>query len=178
MGTSNGKILLYSLATANVEAQLEGGHKSSSVTGLSWFPGTSLYSCGGNTIAEWNISSKKLSRWGHFGVCIEALIWAHETGLLIITFCCSSWKTGEEKLSCVLVSPDGKWVLSASQSIKLWDSKSREMKRVFTGHASPVLTLSFVPKSTASGDYYFLSTAKGDRYINVWYSFCFIKIFE
>lgn len=62
MGTSNGKILLYSLASANVEAQLEGGHKSSAVTCLSWFPGTSLFSCGGNTIAEWNVSAKKVNR--------------------------------------------------------------------------------------------------------------------
>lgn len=73
------------------------------------------------------------------------------------------------------MSPDAKWVLSASQSIKLWDAKSHELKSVFTGHASPVLSLSFVPKPTSSGDYYFLSTAKGDRYINVWYSFYFTK---
>lgn len=62
MGTSNGRILLYSLASANVEGQLEGGHRSVAITGLSWFPGTSLYSCGGDNIAEWDILGKRVKR--------------------------------------------------------------------------------------------------------------------
>ena len=141
IGTTNGKILMYSLASANIEAQLEGGHKSYAVTGLSWLPGTSLYSCGDTTIAEWNIEGKGMK---------------------------SQWKAGTEKLVCVQVSPDSLWVLSASNSIKLWDAKSHELKRVFSGHAQSVTSLTFVPKSTPKGDFYFLSTAKGDRYINVW----------
>ncbi|KAJ1521362.1 hypothetical protein ONE63_003038 [Megalurothrips usitatus] len=141
MGTSNGRILLYSLATAKVEGQLEGGHKSSAVTGLSWFPGTSLYSCGDCVIAEWNISEKKAK---------------------------NKWKAGTEKIGCVLVSPDGKHVLSSSRSIKLWNPATGELVMTFIGHASPVISLTFVPKPAPNGAYYFVSSAKGDRYMNVW----------
>lgn len=140
MGTSNGRILLYSLASAGVEAQLEGGHRNSPVTGLSRYPGTSLYSCGDSTIAEWDIVGKKVK---------------------------SKWKTGD-KVGCVLVSPDGKYVLSAARSIKLWDSANHELLKTYTGHVSPVLSLTFISKAAPNGDFYFFSTAKGDRYINVW----------
>ncbi|KAE8749538.1 hypothetical protein FOCC_FOCC003803 [Frankliniella occidentalis] len=140
MGTSNGRILLYSLASAGVEAQLEGGHRNSPVTGLSRYPGTSLYSCGDSTIAEWDIVGKKVK---------------------------SKWKTGD-KVGCVLVSPDGKYVLSAARSIKLWDSANHELLKTYTGHVSPVLSLTFISKAALNGDFYFFSTAKGDRYINVW----------
>lgn len=140
LGTSNGRILLYSLASAGVEAQLEGGHRNSPVTGLSRYPGTSLYSCGDSTIAEWDIVGKKVK---------------------------SKWKTGD-KVGCVLVSPDGKYVLSAARSIKLWDSANHELLKTYTGHVSPVLSLTFISKAAPNGDFYFFSTAKGDRYINVW----------
>ncbi|XP_034244251.1 WD repeat-containing protein 43 [Thrips palmi] len=141
IGTSNGRILLYSVASAAVEGELVGGHKSASITGLSWFPGTSLYSCGGDSIAEWDIVKGKVK---------------------------SKWKAGTDQIACVLVCPDGSRVLSASRSIKLWDATKHVLLRTFTGHATLVLSLTFVPKPASNGDYYFLSTAKGDRYINVW----------
>lgn len=93
-----------------------------------------------------------------------------------MTLTCSSWKTGSEKIACVLASPDGAHVLSASQSIKLWDAATRKLLKTFTGHASPVLSLTFVPKPASNGEYYFLSTAKGDRYINVWWVFFLVII--
>lgn len=62
MGTASGSILLYSVASASVETQLDGGHRSCAVTGLSWFPGTSLFSCGDCTITEWNLTVGRISR--------------------------------------------------------------------------------------------------------------------
>ncbi|KAK3922503.1 WD repeat-containing protein 43 [Frankliniella fusca] len=140
LGTSSGRILLYSVASAGVEAVLDGGHRNAPVTGLSWFPGTSLYSCGDSTITEWDISGKKVK---------------------------SKWKTGD-KVGCVLVSPDSKYILSAARSIKLWDCASHELLKTYTGHVSPVASLTFLSKTAPNGDLYFFSTAKGDRYVNVW----------
>jgi len=84
--------------------------------------------------------------------------------------CFSKWKAGTEKVLCVLVSPDGKWLFSGARAIHWWDAVSHELLHSFTGHTSPLLSLTFVPQVSSNGNNYLLSTATGDRYMNIWYA--------
>ena len=78
--------------------------------------------------------------------------------------CFSKWKSGKEKISCILALSNGKTFLTASCSIKLWDLEKKQVIRTFTGHATEVTALIEVPEK----DDYFISAAKGDRVISAW----------
>lgn len=64
------------------------------------------------------------------------------------------------------VSANGKSLLTASRDIKWWNVETRSLIRTFTGHASPVFSLTVV--SLPSGDLYCVSAAQNDRLLNTW----------
>ena len=59
---------------------------------------------------------------------------------------------------------NGKNLLTASFTIKLWDLEKKEVTKVFVGHGTEVISLVEVPNK----DGYFVSAAKGDRVLSVW----------
>ncbi|MGH0156418.1 UNVERIFIED_CONTAM: hypothetical protein FKN15_052245 [Acipenser sinensis] len=74
-------------------------------------------------------------------------------------------------VSCLCLSPDGKMLLSAGQTIKMWDLETKEVYRRFTGHATAVSTLCFISTRPPTHDMeglYFLSGAAHDRLLSVW----------
>lgn len=71
----------------------------------------------------------------------------------------------------MLVSSNGRTLLTASRSIKWWDVEKQTVIKIFTGHVSPVFTMAYI--SVPSGDEYVISAAQNDRLLNAWYIFCF-----
>lgn len=49
---------------------------------------------------------------------------------LIVAFLNSKWKADRASVTSLCVSPDGKLLLSAGQTIKMWDLKTKEVYRV------------------------------------------------
>uniref|UniRef100_A0A8C7MF77 WD repeat domain 43 n=1 Tax=Oncorhynchus kisutch TaxID=8019 RepID=A0A8C7MF77_ONCKI len=83
--------------------------------------------------------------------------------------CCFKWKADRASVTSLCVSPDGKLLLSAGQTIKMWDLKTKEVYRKFTGHSTAVTNLRFATtRPPDSNGLYFLSGAAHDRLISVW----------
>ncbi|KAL7987423.1 hypothetical protein Chor_006342 [Crotalus horridus] len=86
------------------------------------------------------------------------------------------WKGDNSSVSSLCISPDGKVLLSAGRTIKLWDLETKEVYRHFTGHATAVSVLKFItmwpPAENQPFDgitgLYFLSGAMHDRLLSVW----------
>ncbi|GLH15348.1 WD repeat-containing protein 43 [Gryllus bimaculatus] len=139
IGTSSGSIHLYCIASGSVLDSLEGG-PTTSVNCLSWSRGTNLFSCAGETIVEWGVGCKTLKRW----------------------------KAGKDVVTYLRVLPDGNFILSASRSIILWSLPKHERLKTYSGHASDVTALVYVPPASPSSESYFISAAKTDRYLSAW----------
>ncbi|XP_076023879.1 WD repeat-containing protein 43 isoform X2 [Genypterus blacodes] len=143
MGTAAGTVLIYSTQKGALHCTLDGGH-SSGVNGVQWHPHAALlYSGSDDThIVEWDLQTGK-------------------------TRC--KWKADRAAVSSLCVSPDGKLLLSAGQTIKMWDLDTKEVYRRFTGHSTAVTTLCFATTRPPDGNgLYFLSGAAHDRLLSVW----------
>ncbi|KAM8945385.1 WD repeat-containing protein 43 [Pelodytes ibericus] len=151
IGTASGTILLYSITKGELQSKLVGGHDSR-VNCIRWHrTNSNLYSCSEDKhIVEWNTQTCKVK---------------------------CKWKADSSSVSSLCISPDGKMLLSAGRTIKLWDLDTKEVYRQFTGHSSSVTSLMFLrtPSSSDSGasqdptGLYFLSGAMHDRLISVWH---------
>ncbi|XP_063300153.1 WD repeat-containing protein 43 [Pelobates fuscus] len=150
IGTATGTILLYNIVKGELQSKLVGGHESR-VNCIRWNRGNgSLYSCSEDKhIVEWNTQTCKVK---------------------------CKWKGDSGSVSSLCLSPDGKMLLSAGRTIKLWNLDTKEVYRQFTGHSSAVMSLMFVttPSSSDSPSHdttglYFLSGAMYDRLISVWH---------
>uniref|UniRef100_A0A6Q2YNA2 Small-subunit processome Utp12 domain-containing protein n=1 Tax=Esox lucius TaxID=8010 RepID=A0A6Q2YNA2_ESOLU len=117
LGTAVGSIIIYSTVKGALHCTLDGGH-SGGVNSVQWHPKDSLlYSGSDDThIVEWDLQTGK-------------------------TRC--KWKADRSSVTSMCVSPDGKLLLSAGQTIKMWDLETKEVYRKFTGHATAVTTLRF-----------------------------------
>lgn len=148
IGTATGTILLYSVIKGELQSKLVGGHDSR-VNCIRWHQDSAcLYSCSEDKhIIEWNTQTCKVK---------------------------CKWKGDNGGVSCLCISPDGKMLLSAGRTIKLWDLETKNLTRQFTGHSSAVTSLIFIRppgESHSSCDtmgLYFLSGAANDRLISVW----------
>ncbi|KAJ7373195.1 WD repeat-containing protein 43 [Desmophyllum pertusum] len=159
LGTSSGDVLVYNVSAGEVNQRLEGGHDSR-VNDLCWSQDdNTLYSCSNDKhITEWNTENGQRK---------------------------CKWKADSHSVRCIRLGPKGKTLLSAGRSIKLWDLETKQTLRKFTGHASPVTQLLFIPSPLShdsnanhipsngiNGQYngqYFISGAEQDRLMNVWY---------
>ncbi|CAB1334850.1 unnamed protein product [Coregonus sp. 'balchen'] len=143
LGTVVGSIIIYSTVKGALHCTLDGGH-SGGVNCVQWHPEDGLlYSGSDDThIVEWDLRTGKT---------------------------CCKWKADRASVTSLCVSPDGKLLLSAGHTIKMWDLKTKELYRKFTGHSTAVTTLRFATtRPPDSNGLYFLSGAAHDRLISVW----------
>ncbi|XP_030642859.1 WD repeat-containing protein 43 [Chanos chanos] len=143
LGTAAGSILIYSTVKGALHCTLDGGHNGG-VNSVQWHPeDTLLYSGSDDThIAEWDLQTGK-------------------------TRC--KWKADRAAVTSLSVSPDGKLLLSAGMTIKMWNLETKEVYRKFTGHSTMVTTLCFATTRPPDSDgLYFLSGAAQDRLLSVW----------
>uniref|UniRef100_A0A8C1AXT9 WD repeat domain 43 n=2 Tax=Cyprinus carpio TaxID=7962 RepID=A0A8C1AXT9_CYPCA len=143
LGTAAGSVLIYSTVKGDLHCTL-GGH-SGPVNSVQWHPEDSvLYSGSDDThIAEWDLQTGKVR---------------------------CKWKADRSAVSSLCISPDGKLLLSAGMTIKMWNLETKEVYRKFTGHSTMVTTLCFTTtRPPDSNGMYFLSGAAHDRLLSVWY---------
>ncbi|KAM9315642.1 WD repeat-containing protein 43 [Gastrophryne carolinensis] len=146
IGTATGTILLYSIAKGELQSKLVGGHDNR-VNCIRWHQDNGcLYSCSDDKhIVEWSTQTYKVK---------------------------CKWKGDNSSVSSLCISPDGKMLLSAGRTIKLWDLETKTQTRQFTGHSTAVTSLMFIrPPAESQCDttgLYFLSGAVHDRLISVW----------
>lgn len=139
MGSVNGSITIYDIASASVSRQLQNGH-SATVTALTWSEINGLYTAADDRqIIEWNIKENSIK---------------------------CKWKSGKGKVTAMAILPDGKSLISAERAIKWWNLSTKQVICTFTGHASQVTTLNLVKVDNDTG--YLISGASGDGYLNVW----------
>ncbi|KAM6179436.1 WD repeat-containing protein 43 [Erethizon dorsatum] len=151
LGTAVGSILLYSTVKGELHSKLVGGGHDNRVNCIQWHQDSGcLYSCSDDKhIVEWNTRACKVK---------------------------CKWKGDNSSVTSLCISPDGKMLLSAGRTIKLWVLETKEVYRHFTGHATPVSSLMFTtirpPNESQPFDgitgLYFLSGAVHDRLLNVW----------
>nr|XP_023422117.1 WD repeat-containing protein 43 [Cavia porcellus] len=151
LGTAVGSILLYSTVKGELHSKLVTGGHDNRVNCIQWHQDSDcLYSCSDDKhIVEWNTRTCKVK---------------------------CKWKGDNSSVTSLCISPDGKMLLSAGRTIKLWVLETKEVYRHFTGHATPVSSLKFTtvrpPNESQTSDgitgLYFLSGAVHDRLLNVW----------
>uniref|UniRef100_A0A8C5KUA6 WD repeat-containing protein 43 n=1 Tax=Jaculus jaculus TaxID=51337 RepID=A0A8C5KUA6_JACJA len=151
LGTAVGSILLYSTVKGELHSKLINGGHENRVNCIQWHQDNGcLYSCSDDKyIVEWNIQTCKVK---------------------------CKWKGDNSSVSALCISPDGKMLLSAGRTIKLWVLETKDIYRHFTGHATSVSSLMFttIRSSNESQPFdgvtglYFLSGAVHDRLLNVW----------
>uniref|UniRef100_A0A8C8YN53 WD repeat-containing protein 43 n=1 Tax=Prolemur simus TaxID=1328070 RepID=A0A8C8YN53_PROSS len=151
LGTAVGSILLYSTVKGELHSKLISGGHDNRVNCIQWHQDSGcLYSCSDDKhIVEWNVQTCKVK---------------------------CKWKGDNSSVSSLCISPDGKMLLSAGRTIKLWVLETKEVYRHFTGHATPVSSLMFTTIRPSNENQpfdgitglYFLSGAVHDRLLNVW----------
>lgn len=139
MGSTNGSITLYDIASSSVSDQLQDGHKST-VTALTWSPNAGFYSAAEDKhIVEWNLQDRSVK---------------------------CRWKAGKGKITSLVVLPEGKSLLSGDRIIKWWDLATKQVIGTFTGHANQVVSLKCAKINDDTS--YLFSSASGDSYLSVW----------
>ncbi|NXU63065.1 WDR43 protein, partial [Horornis vulcanius] len=145
IGTAVGSILLYSTVKGELQSKLDGGHDSR-VNCVRWHQDSCcLYSCSDDKhIVEWNTQTCKVK---------------------------CKWKGDNSSVTCLCISPDGKMLLSAGRTIKLWDLETKEVYRV---SMSSLMFTTVKPMNESKPfdgitGLYFLSGAIHDRLLSVWY---------
>uniref|UniRef100_A0A8C8FLA8 Small-subunit processome Utp12 domain-containing protein n=1 Tax=Oncorhynchus tshawytscha TaxID=74940 RepID=A0A8C8FLA8_ONCTS len=143
LGTAAGSVIIYSTVKGALHCTLDGSH-SGVVNCVQWHPEDCLlYSGSDDThIVEWDLQTGKAR---------------------------CKWKADRAPVTSLCVSPDGKLLLSAGHTIKMWDLETKEVYRKFTGHSTAVTTLRFATtRPPDSNGLYFLSGAAHDRLLSVW----------
>jgi WD40 repeat protein len=74
------------------------------------------------------------------------------------------FKDHSDKINCICLSPDGKYVVSGSSdhTIKIWDLEKKRCIRTLSGHEGPILALCFAPDGQT-----ILSSAE-DSTLRIW----------
>ncbi|CAL1536918.1 unnamed protein product [Lymnaea stagnalis] len=143
LGTSAGTVNLYSFAKGLLHTQLTGGH-TSKVNDACWHVSRAeLFTCSDDlTVVQWDLNKGKIRHK-----------WKCDTSSIHSLCQCSYQK-----------------LLTASNTIKLWDLDTRTVLQTFTGHSSPIFRLQPVWFTSDRNEAnYILSAAVDDRHIHVWY---------
>lgn len=139
MGSMNGKITLYDVAAASVNNILENGH-SSTVTAIVWSASTGLITAANDYhIIEWNLQENEIK---------------------------CKWKSGKAKVTALAILSNGKSLLSAERIIKWWNLTTKQLIRIFTGHANHVTFLYTVQIDDTTS--YLISSAHADSHLSIW----------
>ncbi|XP_018327212.1 WD repeat-containing protein 43 [Agrilus planipennis] len=139
LGTSSGKLLLYSVGKADLESNIN-SNTNQSINCLSWNVGNLIYSGVEQNIICWDLEKKSIR---------------------------SKWKAGSEVVTSILEVPTSNRLLTASRSIKLWNVDTKELLHIYTGHTHDVILLHYINPRNSS-EAYFLSGSKEDRIVNCW----------
>ncbi|XP_057324106.1 WD repeat-containing protein 43 isoform X2 [Microplitis mediator] len=137
MGTVDGKVIIYNPSSASADKVLENGH-SAAVTAITWSSTGLFTAADDHQIVEWNIQ---------------------EGGIKC------KWKSGKNKVTALVASADGKYIISADRSIKCWDLESKQLVGTFTGHANQIV---FLKSVQIDDNNYVISGANGDSYLCIW----------
>ncbi|CAG8504930.1 17660_t:CDS:2, partial [Racocetra persica] len=138
LGLQNGSIAIYSIAHGGIVKTLSGSHKLPINNFVFSKNGKKAYSCAEDAyIVEWDF----------------------EKGDVI-----SKWKVDTQTTKYIItLSHDETKLLSAGHTIKLWDLRSKQVLKSFTGHVSIITNIMF-----STSDDLCVSTAEHDRFINIW----------
>ncbi|CAG8743528.1 10843_t:CDS:2, partial [Cetraspora pellucida] len=138
LGLQNGSIAIYSIAHGGIVKTLSGSHKLPINNFVFSKNGKKAYSCAEDAyIVEWDF----------------------EKGDVI-----SKWKVDTQTTKYIItLSHDETKLLSAGHTIKLWDLRSKQVLKSFTGHVSIITNIMF-----SASDDFCVSTAEHDRFINIW----------
>ncbi|KAG8224287.1 hypothetical protein J437_LFUL005093 [Ladona fulva] len=141
LGTKKGNIILYCIASGSAIGQLKDGH-TKAINGLCYSSKrNSLFSCSSDkNVVEWKVNDRTIK---------------------------SKWKAGKSALTSILDLQDGESLLVASSSISWWDVDNKEVLKTFTGHATSVDHMVYIP-SDMDGKPYFISASSQDRVVNAW----------
>ncbi|CAG8727129.1 2507_t:CDS:2, partial [Dentiscutata heterogama] len=118
LGLQNGSIAIYSIAHGDIVKTLSGSHKLPINNFIFSKNGKKAYSCAEDTyIVEWDF----------------------ERGDII-----SKWKVDSQTTKYIItLSHDETKLLSAGHTIKLWDLRSKQVLKSFTGHVSIITNIMF-----------------------------------
>jgi len=106
-------------------------HEDAYVVSIAFSPdGKYIVSAYYNTIILWEVESGRLIRTFSFGGREE--IEYDEIPIL-------------EMVSSVAFSPDGKYIVSGDDTVKLWEVESGQLIRTFEGHEDKVMSVAFSP---------------------------------
>ncbi|CAD5111440.1 DgyrCDS748 [Dimorphilus gyrociliatus] len=139
-GTLSGQVFIYSVKNGEIQAEFNKGHNAR-VNSICWSEdGQSIYSGSDDKfVVEWNASSGKLKRkWK-----------AEKTGVKVLTLCKAHRR-----------------LLTGSRSIHLWCLDTEKLLRTFSAHSGSISHLA--PFCMDQDKSYFLSSANGDRLVNIW----------
>lgn len=167
IGTADGTILLFSTTLNQLHTKLI--EHTDCVNDVSWCPiNDSLFSCSNDHfVIEWSILDSKV-KW----YILEFIFWK-----LLITFFLhffSKAKLTDSVISSICAI-DNENILTASNNIKWWNWPRKELLQTFNGHSNdvkylkPILFNDLPSLNGECNDFYFLSSANSDRYINAWY---------
>lgn len=141
MGTITGDVLLYSFSNADLYSCLKNGH-TSSVNDVCWSVATnSIFTCSSDQhIIQWKMNSGKVK---------------------------AKWKADKFAVYCICILND-KYIISAGNSIKLWDIEQKSLIKNFEGHSTEIWRVLSPRTENKSVNQYFISSALGERVINAW----------
>ncbi|RIA95750.1 WD40-repeat-containing domain protein [Glomus cerebriforme] len=138
LGSQTGSVIIYSISHGSVIKTLNGTHTSPVNDFVFTKDGKRGFSCGEDmSIVEWNIDN-------------ETVI--------------SKWNIGSQMTNFKLaLSHDETKLLSVGHNMKMWDLRSKQVLKTFTGHATRITNVMFSAK-----DEIFITSAEHDRFINIW----------
>ncbi|XP_077283079.1 WD repeat-containing protein 43 [Arctopsyche grandis] len=156
-GTSDGKILIYSVALAKVETILEDSSADpgdQQITCLDWNSGYGLYSCSADsTIKEWSITDNDVKSKFNMNTNHNNTQMAKTTAIKLIP---DKWGSSQRK-----------FMLSAACQLRLWCLDTKTVLRTMIGHTSEVYHLD-VMCFPSDNRLYVLSGSKSDRILSFW----------
>lgn len=138
LGTSSGKVVLFSYAEGQIEREFEGTGHSEAVTDLFYDEAETIYSCGADA---------KVIKWG-----------LADGGKELQVF-----QAGKQKLTAIAVVE--KHVIVASRGIKVWNLETESCFKTFTGHSG---IISLIKTFTHDSKNYFLTVSKTERIVSMW----------
>ncbi|KAG5670580.1 hypothetical protein PVAND_000832 [Polypedilum vanderplanki] len=139
LGTNTGGLSLYSYTTAKIESVFSGDGHSKAITSIAHDGANTLYTTGlDSQVIKWNIKKCKQE---------------------------SSFKCGPEKPTAICLTENGQQIITASKTIKVWDSNSNELLYTLTGHSSDIIVLK---SFECNEENFILSASKNDRNLSLW----------
>ena len=139
IGSTNGSITIFDVASSKVSSQLINGH-TASISAIAWDASTGLFTAGeDHQIIHWNMQ---------------------ENGIRC------KWKSGKGIVTAIAILPEGNSILTGERIITWWDLSSKSVIGTFTGHVNQVNSLNIVRIDNDTS--YLISSATGDSKLSVW----------